>query len=154
VPFSYSFGFFVGDELVSVAAFSKPRYRKDYEFELIRFANKKHTTTIGFLGKVLSVFRPKSLISYADLMFSDGKVYEKLGFTKLSVTQPGYFYTKDGRKIFSREFFQKHKIKDYSSSGKFGITFFDESLTEEKNMEINGYYKIPTCGNLTYVLTT
>jgi very-short-patch-repair endonuclease len=151
VPFSHSFGFFVGDELISVAAFSKPRYRKDYEYELIRFANKKHTTTIGFLGKVISIFKPKSLISYADLMFSDGSVYEKLGFKKLSITQPGYFYTKDGRQIFSREFFQKHKIKEYSSSGKFGITFFDESLTEEKNMEINGYYQIPTCGNIVYV---
>jgi very-short-patch-repair endonuclease len=151
VPFSYSFGFFVGDELVSVAAFSKPRYRKEYEYELIRFANKKHTTTVGFLGKVLSVFKPKSLISYADLMFSDGKVYEKLGFKRISITQPGYFYTKDGRKVFSREFFQKHKIKEYFSTGKFGITFFDGALTEEKNMEINGYYKIPTCGNLVYV---
>ncbi len=151
VPFSYSFGFFVGDELVSVAAFSKPRYRKNYEYELIRFANKKHTTTIGFLGKVLSIFKPKSLISYADLMFSDGKVYEKLGFKKISITQPGYFYTKDGRKVFSREFFQKHKIKEYFSNGKFGITFFDESLTEEQNMKINGYYQIPTCGNFVYV---
>jgi len=151
IPFSYSFGFFVEDELVSVAAFSKPRYRKDHEYELIRFANKKHTTTIGFLGKVINLFKPKSLISYADLMFSDGKVYEKLGFRKISITQPGYFYTKDGRKVFSREFFQKHKIKEYFSTGKFGITFFDESLTEEKNMEINGYYQIPTCGNLVYV---
>jgi very-short-patch-repair endonuclease len=150
VPFSHSFGFFVGDELVSVAAFSKPRYRKDYEYELIRFANKKHTTTIGFLGKVLSIFKPKSLISYADLMFSDGKVYEKLGFKRISITQPGYFYTKDGRMVFSREFFQKHKIREYFSTGKFGITSFDESLTEEKNMEINGYYKIYTCGNLVY----
>jgi len=150
VPFSYSFGFFVGDELVSVAAFSKPRYRKEYEYELIRFANKKHTTTIGFLGKVLSIFKPKSLISYADLMFSDGKVYERLGFKKISITQPGYFYTKDGRKVFSREFFQKHKIKEYFSTGKFGVTFFDESLTEEENMKINGYYQIPTCGNLVY----
>jgi very-short-patch-repair endonuclease len=151
VPFSYSFGFFVGDKLVSVAAFSKPRYRKEYEYELIRFANKKHTTTIGFLGKVLSVFKPKSLVSYADLMFSDGRVYERLGFKKLSITQPGYLYTKDGRKVFSREFFQKHKIKEYFSTGKFGITFFDESLTEEKNMKINGYYKIPTCGNFVYI---
>ena len=150
VPFSYSFGFFVGDELVSVAAFSKPRYRKEYEYELIRFANKKHTTTIGFLGKVLSIFKPKSLISYADLMFSDGKVYERLGFKKISITQPGYFYTKDGRKVFSREFFQKHKIKEYFSTGKFGVTFFDESLTEEENMKINGYHQIPTCGNLVY----
>jgi len=154
VPFSYSFGFFVGDELVSVAAFSKPRYRKEYEYELIRFANKKHTTTVGFLGKVLSIFKPRSLISYADLMVSDGKVYEKLGFRRISITRPGYFYTKDGRKVFSREFFQKHKIKEYFSTGKFGITFFDESLTEEKNMEINGYYKIPTCGNLVYHTTT
>jgi len=151
VPFSYSFGFFVGDELISVASFSKPRYRNEYDYELIRFAHKKHTTTIGFLGKVLDIFRPRSLVSYADLMISDGKAYEKLGFKRLSLTRPGYFYTRDGREVFSREFFQKHKIKEYFSTGKYGITFFDDSLTEEKNMEINGYYKIPTCGNFVYV---
>ncbi len=150
VPFSYSFGFFVGDELVSVASFSKPRYRKEYDYELIRFAHKRHTTTVGFLGKVLDIFRPRSLISYADLMISDGGVYEKLGFRRLYVTRPGYFYTRDGREVFSRETFQKHRIKEYHSSGKFGIKFFDESLTEEKIMEINGFYRLPTCGNLVY----
>jgi len=150
VPFSYSFGFFVGDELVSVASFSKPRYRKEYDYELIRFAHKRHTTTIGFLGKVLDIFRPRSLVSYADLMISDGRVYEKLGFRRLYVTRPGYFYTRDGREVFSRETFQKHRIKEYHSTGKFGIKFFDESLTEEKIMEINGFYRLPTCGNLVY----
>jgi len=150
IPFSHSFGFFVGDELVSVASFSKPRYREEYDYELIRFAHKKHTTTIGFLGKVLDIFRPRSLVSYADLMISDGKVYEKLGFKRISLTRPGYFYTRDGREVFSRETFQKHRIKEYYSTGKFGITFFDESLTEEKIMEINGFYRLPTCGNLVY----
>ncbi len=150
VPFSYSFGFFVGDELVSVASFSKPRYRKEYDYELIRFAHKRHTTTVGFLGKVLEIFGPRSLVSYADLMISDGRVYEKLGLRRLYVTRPGYFYTKDGREVFSRETFQKHRIKEYHSTGKFGIKFFDESLTEEKIMEINGFYRLPTCGNLVY----
>jgi very-short-patch-repair endonuclease len=150
IPFSYSFGFFVGDELISVASFSKPRYRKEYDYELIRFAHKKHATTIGFLGKVLDIFRPRSLVSYADLMISDGRVYEKLGFKRISLTRPGYFYTRDGREVFSRETFQKHRIKEYYSTGKFGITFFDESLTEEKIMEINGFYRLPTCGNLVY----
>jgi very-short-patch-repair endonuclease len=150
IPFSYSFGFFVGDELVSVASFSKPRYRKEYDYELIRFAHRKHVTTVGFLGKVLDIFRPRSLISYADLMISDGKVYEKLGFKRLSLTQPGYFYTRNGREVFSRETFQKHRIKEYYSTGKFGITFFDDSFTEEKIMEINGFYRLPTCGNLVY----
>jgi very-short-patch-repair endonuclease len=150
IPFSYSFGFFVGDELVSVASFSKPRYRKEYDYELIRFAHRKHVTTVGFLGKVLDIFRPRSLISYADLMISNGKVYEKLGFKRLSLTQPGYFYTRNGREVFSRETFQKHRIKEYYSTGKFGITFFDDSLTEEKIMEINGFYRLPTCGNLVY----
>jgi very-short-patch-repair endonuclease len=150
IPFSYSFGFFVGDELVSVASFSRPRYRKEYDYELIRFAHKKHSTTIGFLGKVLNIFRPRSLVSYADLMVSDGKVYEKLGLKRFSLTRPGYFYTRDGREVFSREIFQKHRIKEYYSTGKFGINFFDESLTEEKIMEINGFYRLPTCGNLVY----
>jgi hypothetical protein len=62
----------------------------------------------------------------------------------------GYFYTRDGREVFSRETFQKHRIKEYQSTGRFGITFFDEFLTEERIMEINGYYLLPTRGNLVY----
>lgn len=149
--FSHPFGFFVEDELISVAAFAKPRYNKNYEWELIRFANKQNFSVIGFLGKAIGVLKPKSLISYADLMYSNGSIYEKLGFKKLGITAPGYFYTKNRRKIFSRETFQKHKLREYVKTNKYDIFFFDENLTEEENMIINKYIKLPTAGNFIYV---
>ena len=150
--FSLAFGFFVEDELISVAAFSKPRYNKNYEWELVRFANKQNCSVIGFLGKAINFLKPKSLISYADLMYSNGSIYEQLGFKNLGITAPGYFYSKDRRKIFSRETFQKHKLREYVKTNKYDIYFFDENLTEEENMKINKYIKLPTAGNLIYSL--
>lgn len=149
--FSHAFGFFAGDELISVAAFAKSRYNKNYEWELIRFANKQNFSSIGFLGKAISILNPKSLISYADLMYSNGNIYEKLGFKKLGITAPGYFYTKNRRKVFSRETFQKHKLREYVDTNKYDIFFFDENLTEEENMVINKYIKLPTAGNFIYI---
>ncbi|MEM3369231.1 MAG: hypothetical protein QXP88_03985 [Thermoproteota archaeon] len=151
--FSHAFGFFVDDQLISVVAFAKPRYNKNYAWELIRFANKQNFSAIGFLGKAIDILKPRSLISYADLMYSNGNIYEKLGFKKLSITAPGYFYTKNRRKIFSRETFQKHKLREYIKTNKYDIVFFDENLTEEENMIINKYIKLPTAGNLVYVKT-
>ncbi len=148
LPFSYAFGFFYDDELISVAAFSKPRYNKKFSWELIRFAHKKNSITIGFLSKVISIFGPKSLISYADLMVSDGRSYLSIGLKKIGITRPGYFYTKNGRHLLSREHFQKHKLKKLFEEGK--IKFFDESKTEEENANMNGFYKVPTAGNFVF----
>ena len=50
----------------------KPRYNKNYEYELIRYAASKHV--IGGASKLLKYFernyKPKSIITYADRRFS------------------------------------------------------------------------------------
>jgi hypothetical protein len=76
-------GLFYQDELVAVMTFGKPRFNKNYEYELIRYATSKHV--IGGAGKLLKYFernyKPKSIITYADRRFSQGNMYSKLGFT-------------------------------------------------------------------------
>jgi very-short-patch-repair endonuclease len=75
-------GLFYQDELVAVMTFGKPRFNKNYEYELIRYATSKHV--IGGAGKLLKYFerkyKPKSIITYADRRFSQGNMYFKLGF--------------------------------------------------------------------------
>jgi len=150
--FKYAFGLYYDDELVAAASFAKPRYNENFSWELIRFASKKNTLVVGALGKIIKHFSPKNLISYADLMYSSGKVYEKLGFKRIGITKPGYFYTKNRRELYPRELFQKHKLKDYYKENKYEINFFDENLSESEIMKANGYMKVPTAGNFVYVL--
>jgi hypothetical protein len=147
---SYNIGLFHKDELVSVMTFGKSRYDKKYEWELIRFCNQKFTTVIGGASKLLAFFKkaklPKSIISYANKRFSNGKIYEVLGFeNNHEDSRPNYFYIKASKR-YSRQKFQKHKLSKL-------LEKFDPDLTEYQNMENNGYYRIWDCGNKIYTWT-
>ena len=141
-------GLYFEDELVSVMTFSKPRFNKNYEYELIRFCSKRNTSVIGGASKLWKYFvtkyNPKSVISYANRRFSNGEIYKTLGFTFLEKTSPNYFYFKEREhELFSRVKFQKHKLKDI-------LDIYDENLSEAENMFNNGYRRIFDCGNLKF----
>ena len=145
---SIKLGLFFNNELVSVMTFGVSRYNKKYQYEIHRFCNKLNHQIIGGASKLLNAFHkshnPTSIITYSDMRYSDGKFYEKLGFTKTGVSNPNYFYFKNSLKLMSRVQFQKHKLHEK-------LDIFDESLTEWDNMKINGYDRIWDCGNIIYV---
>lgn len=78
------YGLYYKNLLVSVMTFGKPRYNKDYEWELLRFANLSNYTIYGAASKLWNQFikdyEPKSVITYTNNDFGNGAVYEKLGF--------------------------------------------------------------------------
>ena len=146
-----SLGLFYNDVLVSLMTFGKPRFSKDYQWELLRFCNKLGYHVPGGASRLLKHFerqyQPTSLISFADRRWSTGNVYEKLGFVLHHTTKPNYWYwnyAKSAPYIENRMAYQKHKLKDV-------LTKFDESKTEIQNMFDNGYFRIFDCGNLAYV---
>lgn len=153
---SVSLGLFYSDELVAVMTFSKPRFNKNYDWELVRYCCKKYYAVIGGASKLLKFFRSNyqgSIISYANRRWSNGSLYEKLGFDLLKVSKPSYFYFKvkygilpEDMILHSRMEFQKHKLKDKLKN-------YDASLTEKENMYLNNYRTIYDCGNLVYVLS-
>ncbi|MGA1049752.1 MAG: hypothetical protein ACO3UU_17240, partial [Minisyncoccia bacterium] len=67
------FGLLYRNELVSVASFSKSRFNKDAEYEILRFSTLQNHLVIGGFSKLfkkfIQVVNPKSLISYSDLRF-------------------------------------------------------------------------------------
>lgn len=141
-------GLYYNNELVSIMTFIKSRYNKEVEYELLRFCNKLNTSVIGGASKLMSYFiktyKPNNIISYANRRWSQGNLYEKLGFTFTHNTLPNYFYYKNGD-LESRVKYQKHKLKDK-------LELFDASLTESENMYNNGYRKIYDSGNKVYIL--
>lgn len=134
--------------LVAVMSFSRPRFNKNYEYELIRFCSLQNYSIVGGASKLFKYFiknyNPKSIISYANRRFSNGSLYYNLGFKLKSISSPNYFYFKgNSLKLESRNKYQKHKLKDI-------LNFFDENLTETENMYNNNYRKIYDCGNLVF----
>lgn len=148
---SVKLGLFYKDSLVSLMTFGKSRYNKNYEWELLRFCNKKGLSVVGGASKLLSYFektyKPKSLISYANKRWSNGKLYDRLGFTYLYDTPPSYYYYKlPDIRLYHRTCFQKHKLS-------YLLTYFNPELTEVQNMLNNGYRQIFDQGQKVYVKT-
>lgn len=142
-------GLFYKNELVSLMTFSKPRFDKKHEWELVRFCNKLGWHIPGSASKLLTYFernwKPNNIVSYADRRWSKGNLYEKLGFKLDHISPPDYWYFKYQGIIFESRFkYQKHKLMDK-------LEIFDPNKTEVQNMYANGYNRIFDCGNLVYI---
>ena len=139
--YSDAFGLHHNGELISLMCFGKRKItRGDCQDELIRFCNKSHTSVVGGASKILKFSKKQQFISYCDLRYSSGNLYDKLGMKLLRTTNPNYYYTLDKIHLLHRVNFQKHKIWD----GKI-------PQTETQIMYSNGYRKIYDCGNLVFV---
>lgn len=145
---SVTYGLYDGDELVEAMSFGKPRFNKKCSWEIIRMCSKLNTQVVGGAARLLKAFEKEhsgegTLISYADLRWSTGSVYESLGFERTRVTQPDYWYFMDNTTMVHRSAFQKHTLADK-------LDVFDPELTEQENMIANGFNIIYDCGNAVY----
>ena len=141
----YRYGLYYNDELVSVMTFGKSRFSEN-EIELLRFCNKLYTNVIGGASKLFKHFLQDhpditNIVSYADRCWSIGNLYEKLGFSKQSVSEPSYFYIVDGIRQ-NRMNFQKHKLV---AEG------FDPNKSEHEIMLERKIYRIYDCGTIKYI---
>jgi hypothetical protein len=101
-------------------------------WEMYRFANRLGYRTIGGASKLLSAFirefSPKTIMSYAARDYSVGSMYEKLGFKKIKITGPGYWYVSEiDLTRYHRFSFRKDKlVKDGYDSTKTEFEIMDE----------------------------
>jgi len=139
-------GLVYDNDLVLCMSFGKPRFEKQYDWEIIRLASLMNTTVVGGAAKCLSKFRKDhlgdSLMTYCDLRFSDGSIYQKLGMNYVRMTGAGYCYFK-GKDRFSRHQFQGEGIKKMCK-------IYDPDLNELTNAGNNGYIRYWDCGNLIF----
>ena len=96
----YRYGMYLGEELVAVATFSNARRwqkgdRTVRSYEWVRYASLAGSRVVGGMGKTLKTFiddvHPDDIVSYADLEWSDGDVYQKLGFVLEGRKEPVSF---------------------------------------------------------------
>lgn len=145
---SIRLGLFDDNEMKAIMTFSKPRFDKNHDWELVRYASSGNV--VGGASRLLKYFRnkhPGNIITYAsrDWSYINKNLYQSLGFKLIKISPPSYIWT-NGTKILSRYQTQKHKLSQL-------LKDFDNSLTEVENLERNNYSKIYDCGNLVYSLT-
>lgn len=85
-------GLYQNDELIQIMTFGKPRYNKNYQWELLRLCTHSNYYVVGGAEKLFKYFvkkyTPYSIISYCDVSKFTGNVYERLGFVLKEQTRP------------------------------------------------------------------
>ena len=150
------------DKLLSVMTFSKPRYNKEHEWELIRFCSLRSLIVVGGGSKLLNYFKKiymnknEKLISYGNRRWTylHNNFYHKNNFVLIDKSSINYYYfhKNDIFKLYHRSVFMKYKIEKYYLNNSKKIFNFDTKLTERLNMYNNQYRRIYDSGNLVYSL--
>jgi G:T-mismatch repair DNA endonuclease (very short patch repair protein) len=137
---SIKLGLYNKDILVSLMTFGYRYTNGKREYELIRFCNIINYNIVGSASKLFSYFTKNyevdEVISYADISLFNGLLYKLLGFEKVSLSKPNYFWIVDNirRHRFN---FNKKKLVEQG---------FDVNKTELEIMNERGYYRIFSCG--------
>ncbi len=141
-PGSITYGLYYNKTLVGVMTFRK---RSQLVYELNRYATS--TNVPGGFSKLLKHFTRNhewsELISFADLRWSCGDLYENTGWTLDGIVKPDYYWCKGGQR--------HHKFAFRHSNLPRKLETYDPTLSENENCKNNGYAKIYNCGLKRYV---
>lgn len=145
----YKIGAFYNGELVAVMTFGNQRVftnmkSKDNCYELIRYASKYNIP--GIASKMFKFFKNnvkvENIISYCDLRWGTGNVYEQLGFTKANDVHLGYWYVKNGKRFHRYKFRKSELVKQG----------YDKNKSEREIMTELGYSVVWDCGCSKYYM--
>lgn len=143
VSYSISIALYYNSIMVAVMTFIK---REDEVYELNRFSSS--VRVVGGFSKLLKYFiktySPREIISFADLRWSNGNLYEKNGFVLDKTLPPSYSYVIN-KKRYNKRKFRHGKIKNM-------LEKYDENLSEHQNMDKHDILRIYDCGLNRYVM--
>ena len=131
-------GLFYKGELVSVMTFGKPRYNKNYEYELLRYASSFHV--IGGAEKLFKYFvnnySPESIVSYCDYSKFTGTVYETLGFKHQATNISKHWYNMSNRKHITDNLLRQRGFDQLFGTNFGKGTNNDQLMLDHKFIEI------------------
>lgn len=140
-------GLYYNDKLVSIMTFGKPRYNKNYEYELIRYCSSHKV--IGGSEKLFKYFvknyNPKSIISYCDWSKFTGDVYIKLGFTFKSYAVSKHWYNMTTKQHITDNLLRQRGF-DQLFNTNYGKGYSNTELMLQHN-----FVEIYDAGQATYV---
>lgn len=139
-PGSLKLGLYYKDCLVAVGLFIV----KNDRLILNRYATS--CVVVGGCSKIISAAIKQSgkdiVESFADRRWSEGDMYNKIGFALVKELPPDYYYVVDNKR--------KHKFGFRHKHLKNKLAEYDSSLSEVENCHKNGLFRIWNCGLLKY----
>lgn len=128
------YGLYIDNVLIMLMSFGKPRYNRNYDWELLRLCTRQYFQIYGGASRLFKhCFSkcPGSVVSYCNEDRFKGDVYRALGFVRKTLSK-GYHYEKDGKK-YNRVNFQKWKLL------QMWPEYANTSMTEKQIMSQQGY---------------
>ena len=125
--------------LIAVATFSNARRwvkegKEIRSYEWTRYASLPDLRVSGGMGKMLKAFikevHPDDIMSYADLEWSEGEVYERLGFDAETRKEPVTFIINP--LTWERKAIRRSPVKPGMTEEKPGMTEEKPGMAEEK----------------------
>ena len=144
-----AYGLYYDKRLISVMTFSRTSVAKGNKsrrhWEINRFCSLLGYSVIGGASRLFNMFvknkNPKVVISYCDVRWGMGGVYEQLGMVFDSLTKPNYYYVLGSQRKHRFNFRKDQLVKDGA----------DPSKTERQIMSEKGALRIYDAGHLKYV---
>ena len=141
-------GLYLNNELVEIMTFGKPRYNKNYEWELLRLCTKPEYKIVGGAEKLfkhfISKYNPSSIISYCDFSKFSGEVYTRLGFKQKGSITPSKHWSKGNKHITDNLLRQRGYDQLFNAN-------YGKGTSNEELMIENGWLPIYDCGQITFV---
>ena len=146
---SIRLGLYYGDELIELMTFGKPRYNKNYEYELLRLCTKRGLVVNGGASKLFKHFiknyNATSIISYCDLSKFSGKIYEDLGFTHKSTSISKHWYEPKTNTHITDNLLKQRGFDQLFK------TNYGKGVSNKELMLEHGFVEIFDCGQSTYI---
>lgn len=143
-PGSITYGLQYENRTVAAMTFIR---QKDSVFVLNRFATECRVP--GGFEKLLKHFQKthnwRQIVSFADMRWSNGDLYERTGWTLDSELPADYYWCKNGKRY--------HKFGFRRALLANKLTHYNPALSEAENCRNDGYTKIYNCGLKRYVMT-
>ena len=130
-------------------AISGARKEVEGEYELLRYCSKLNTQVVGGAERLLKHFirnnHPKTIISFSSNDISNGDLYKKLGFEKVTESSSYWYIDKNGIRYHRFSFTKDAIVRRGWRKDKNG-------WTEEDEMLQRGYLKIIDSGQTKWML--
>lgn len=140
---NFRIGLFFNDQLISAMSFSKNNLSRKIDcWELNRFSSLPNVLVMGGANKLFSYFikiiQPSKIVSYSDNRWSQGQIYKKMGFEKISSGTPNYWYFLPNQNRIHRFNLRKNSHDDPAKS-------------EIENRSAQGYNRIWDSGSTKWI---
>lgn len=141
-------GLYLDNELVEIMTFGKPRYNKNYAWELLRLCTKPEYKVVGGAEKLFKHFileyKPHSIVSYCDFSKFSGEVYTRLGFKQKGSITPSKHWSKGNKHITDNLLRQRGYDQLFNAN-------YGKGTSNEELMIENGWLPIYDCGQITFI---